>query len=581
MMTKKTLGTSTAVALNVLYDNAYRSTKYDWVKSGETLVGFTYGYSSAGNKNYEEKLHDTDKSQYYYYDGVYRLTSYDEGTLNGGKTAITSPDYYQDWTLDGLGNWDEFYDNTGTPEYRQHTSTNETEYRGASAPTQAANHTYDDNGNLTDDGTYEYEYDALNRLIKVLKKDDPDFTVGEYAYDARNRRIWREADEDNDESTDADLMYFYDDWQVVEERDYSDEGLLRDYVYGNYIDEPIYGQADTNNDGDFLDSGEKFYYVTNTQYSVTAILDTSGDILERYEYTPYGQPTIYTGDGGDGDWFDGDETTGSLTGNYYLFTGRRLDPETGLYHFRYRYYSAELGRFVSRDPIGYYDSMNLYSYVFNSPTDFIDPFGLYAQISVSWDAARRKCIVKISLRVWFSRTKYLDEVQCGETIREDHRGKTVKEIIIQEIQAAWTKTLGKYDVRTEVDVRAKPPLDEPFVERAPLAVCNRITISKDKKIHDVKRYRHGRWGKNIVTQKEVHIIGHEAGHLIGHREKYTVIGKGSAKIAREAEKGWEGNIMAAEKPFKYEEKNIEEILLHNSAYTEYESEEAREKCRPF
>lgn len=75
-----------------------------------------------------------------------------------------------------------FYDNTGTPEYRQHTVTNEMEYRGASAPTQAANHTYDDNGNLTDDGTYEYEWDALNRLIKVLKKDDPDFTVGEYTF---------------------------------------------------------------------------------------------------------------------------------------------------------------------------------------------------------------------------------------------------------------------------------------------------------------------------------------------------------------------------------------------------------------
>lgn len=119
-----------------------------------------------------------------------------------------------------------------------------------------------------------------------------------------------------------------------------------------YIDEPIYAQADLNDDGDFLDTGEKFYYVTNTQYSVTAILDTSGDILERYEYTPYGSVTIYTGDGGDGDWFDGDETTGALTGNHYLFTGRRLDPETGLYYFRNRYYSAELGRFVSRDPMG-------------------------------------------------------------------------------------------------------------------------------------------------------------------------------------------------------------------------------------
>lgn len=146
-------------------------------------------------------------------------------------------------------------------------------------------------------------------------------------------------------------------------------------TYGSYIDEPIYAQADLNDDGDFLDTGEKFYYVTNAQYSVTAILDTSGDILERYEYTPYGSVTIYTGDGGDGDWWDGDETTGALTGNYYLFTGRRRDSEADLDYFRNRYYSAELGRFVSADLIGYVGGMNLYMAYFVPNT--LDPYGLW------------------------------------------------------------------------------------------------------------------------------------------------------------------------------------------------------------
>jgi len=39
-------------------------------------------------------------------------------------------------------------------------------------------------------------------------------------------------------------------------------------------------------------------------------------------------------------------------------------------------YSSELGRFLQIDPLNYYDSMNLYIYVQNSPLNFIDPFGL-------------------------------------------------------------------------------------------------------------------------------------------------------------------------------------------------------------
>ncbi len=71
-------------------------------------------------------------------------------------------------------------------------------------------------------------------------------------------------------------------------------------------------------------------------------------------------------------WTDGDETSGSLSGNYYTFTGRRSDPESELMYFRNRYYSPELGRFLSRDPV---QRMNLYSYVGNNPTGWGDPRG--------------------------------------------------------------------------------------------------------------------------------------------------------------------------------------------------------------
>ena len=139
--------------------------------------------------------------------------------------------------------------------------------------------------------------------------------------------------------------------------------------------QPVFGRCDLNDDNDFSDTDEQFYYLHNTQYSVHAIIDTSGSIIEVYKnYQPYGAVDVYTGDGGDSDWFDGDETTGSLSSNYYLFTGKRYDPEADLMFYRNRMYSTSRGRFLQRDPIGYVDGLNLYEiyYVIIS----LDPSGL-------------------------------------------------------------------------------------------------------------------------------------------------------------------------------------------------------------
>ena len=69
-------------------------------------------------------------------------------------------------------------------------------------------------------------------------------------------------------------------------------------------------------------------------------------------------------------------SSASNTPTRYRYTGREYDADTGLYYYRNRWYDPEIGLFISEDPIGFAGGdVNLYGYVWNSPYNFIDPFG--------------------------------------------------------------------------------------------------------------------------------------------------------------------------------------------------------------
>ena len=67
----------------------------------------------------------------------------------------------------------------------------------------------------------------------------------------------------------------------------------------------------------------------------------------------------------------------------YQFTSQRLDTGTGLYYYGARYYDPVVGRFISADTVvpspGKPQALNRYAYVYNNPTRFVDPTGMFTE----------------------------------------------------------------------------------------------------------------------------------------------------------------------------------------------------------
>jgi len=93
----------------------------------------------------------------------------------------------------------------------------------------------------------------------------------------------------------------------------------------------------------------------------------------------------------------------------FIFTGRRFDPETSdattqMYFYRARYYSPQLGRFISRDPIDYDGGMNLYEYVGGGAVDNSDPEGLWY-----WDPSKTRWYDWVAFPIGIMKSTYFGD----------------------------------------------------------------------------------------------------------------------------------------------------------------------------
>ncbi len=364
------------------YDGLCRPVQPRHLRADNSLVvGFAQGYDRMSNTLSQDKLHDPENDEVYVHDSAYRLTDFnrpDPGAI---------PPLHSDWALDGVGNWRQV-----DAETRLHTSFNEIFERDPGTPISILS---DNNGNVTDDGTYLFAYDYLNRLRTVTRKSD-NALIAVYSYDALGRRIRKVVT--NSGPLDGTTDFYLDGRREIEERDGTGALLsqivhkltTRSNVFAVWVTvgffEVVDGTRpvvlDRNLDGDNRANGpgdQRLFYHTDTLGSTYALTDRTGTLMEGYQYDAYGRQTVFApGANGVVD-FGGDDviTEGGLSGvdNPYLFTGQRLDGETGLYYYGARYLNVEQGRFLQRDPPGVWArTVNLgngYAYDGNNPVSAI------------------------------------------------------------------------------------------------------------------------------------------------------------------------------------------------------------------
>ena len=210
-------------------------------------------------------------------------------------------------------------------------------------------YTYDLNGNqiktTTLAGVTTYAYDSENRLTKITY---PDLTTSTFTYDGDGRRI-------KSAEGAAVTNYLYDGSLPVIERNALN---VTQVTYAHSLGYPggIGGLISQTRAG----VSSWYHYAHTGPTNVSHLSDSSGSIIQRYQFDAFGNLTYQSG----------------TATNNYRFQTKELHDKSNLVYFGARWYNPAIGRWITPDPAGIIDGPNLYIYLNNNPINDIDPWGL-------------------------------------------------------------------------------------------------------------------------------------------------------------------------------------------------------------
>ena len=203
-------------------------------------------------------------------------------------------------------------------------------------------------GRLIEDERFEYEWDLFNRITKVeakKKSDDdsyPDYV--KYQYDGLGRRVKAEFHKDQ-QGVVRTLDFVYDDWNIIAITD--SDGTKKQFYYEGV--NRLYAMKIVEADG----AETAYACITDDRGTLMGIAKPDGTIVEKLYYNATGLCKAVN-----------QETSQTYTMSQYApfgWTGLYLDDYTGKYHAHHRDYSPIHNRWLSEDPAGYADGMNLYA----------------------------------------------------------------------------------------------------------------------------------------------------------------------------------------------------------------------------